>query len=155
MTQITGAPAERKPFTARCTCGRQSGAPATKRSAPGRQKSFCISITTSAAVTRTSCPRRARSVSRSRRRTCEAGLQEGPNALNRLLALGQHLRHELEDVEQLFTGLESDVDPGGTGAIGQARAIIEEDLFRADLDQHGRQAGEVAEQRRRERVCCL
>jgi hypothetical protein len=53
----------------------------------------------------------------------------------------------LEDVRHPGGDVEGDRDVGGGGLPGQADGVVEEDLVRSGLDDQGRQAGQVGEDR--------
>src|SRR5712691_12282903 len=51
----------------------------------------------------------------------------------------------LEDVRHPGGNVESDLDVGGGGLLGEADGVIEENLVSSGLDDQGRQAGQVGE----------
>jgi len=53
----------------------------------------------------------------------------------------------LEDVRYSGGNVEGDLDVGGGGLPGEADGVVEEDLVGSGLDDQGRQAGQVGEDR--------
>ena len=53
----------------------------------------------------------------------------------------------LEDVRHPGGDVEDDLDVGGGGLSREADGVVEENLVRSDLDDQGRQAGQVGEYR--------
>src|SRR5690348_12543263 len=80
------------------------------------------------------------------------GADELPNLVDRLLALVEHRRENLEDVDHIFPRLERDLDASLARALRDSRRVVEQRLGGADLDQERRQAREVSIQGRRERT---
>ncbi|MCY1307031.1 hypothetical protein D9M70_569290 [compost metagenome] len=55
-------------------------------------------------------------------------------------------------MRHLRADMQPDIDPLQRGAPREFGRIAEQDLIGADLDQHRRQSGQVAEQRRDQRI---
>ena len=56
-------------------------------------------------------------------------------------------REGLEDVRHPRGDVEHDLDVGGGGLVREADCVVEENLVRSDLDDQGRQAGQIGEYR--------